>query len=224
MAASVFDDLDPIWTTLAERAWSAHQEGNLGIAAAVVDAQGEITAVGQNRVVADSAPPGRLFNTYLAHAEVDALGQLPFGDWLDHTLYTTLEPCLLCAGAAVLSKIGTVRFGAADPLWAGVERLPELNAQVARRWPDRHGPLAHNVTDVFALLPMYWGLKASPTGAVAKAYESFDPALLAAARTLIADRRLASWRTLTAVEAFDKLTEVIEEARSEPGEQRDPEQ
>lgn len=213
MPDPLFDDLDPMWLRLIELAWSAHQEGNLGIAALIVDDAGEIIAEGRNRAVSESAPPGHLFNTYLAHAEVDALGQLPFGDWIDHTMYTTLEPCLLCAGATVLSKIGTVRYGAADPLWAGVERLPELNAQVARRWPDRHGPLAHPVVDVFGLLPLYWGLKASPQGVVSKAYETFDPALLASARYLIAERRLASWRTLPATEAFVRLSKIIEEAR-----------
>jgi|GEM_PF-1261496 len=213
MHGSIFADLEPVWVRLAERAWQAHQEGNLGIAALVVDADGAIIAEGQNRVVAESVPTGHLFDTYLAHAEVDALAQLRAGDWLDHTLYTTLEPCLLCAGAAVLTKIGAVRFGAADPLWVGIERLPELNAQVARRWPDRHGPITHEVADVFGLLPMYWGLKASPTGVVARAYESFDPTLLAVARSLIADRRLASWRTLSALDAFTRLAAVIKEAR-----------
>lgn len=214
MTDAIFDGLDSIWRRLIERAWGAHQQGNFGIAALIVNADGEIVAEGENRVVADSAPPGRLFNTRLAHAEIDALGQLPFGDWLDHTMYTTLEPCLLCVGAAVLTQLGSVRFAAADPLWGGVERLPELNAQVARRWPDREGPLHHPVAEVFGLLPLYWGLKASPTGVVARAYESYDPGLLATARYLIAERRLASWRTLTATEAFVRLAEVIEEVRN----------
>ena len=54
-----------------------------------------------------------------AHAEIRviraAAGRL--GDWrlLDHTLYVTLEPCAMCAGAIVLARIPRVLFAATDP-------------------------------------------------------------------------------------------------------------
>lgn len=54
-----------------------------------------------------------------AHAEVRvirrAAGRL--GDWrlLDHTLYVTLEPCAMCAGAIVLARIPRLVFAAGDP-------------------------------------------------------------------------------------------------------------
>ena len=54
-----------------------------------------------------------------AHAEMLCLrhGAEAMGDWRlqDCTLYVTLEPCPLCAGAAVMSRLGRVVFGAADP-------------------------------------------------------------------------------------------------------------
>jgi tRNA(adenine34) deaminase len=54
-----------------------------------------------------------------AHAEIQALraASSALGSWrLDGcTLYVTLEPCAMCAGAIVLARVGRVVFGAADP-------------------------------------------------------------------------------------------------------------
>ena len=53
-----------------------------------------------------------------AHAEVLAIraGAEVLGDWrlLQTTLYTTLEPCLMCAGALLLARVGRVVWGAPD--------------------------------------------------------------------------------------------------------------
>jgi hypothetical protein len=40
----------------------------------------------------------------------------------------------------MITGCGQVRFLAADPMWRGAERLPELNHAVAGRWPRFHGP------------------------------------------------------------------------------------
>ena len=54
-----------------------------------------------------------------AHAEMLCLchGAQALGDWRlkDCTLYVTLEPCPMCAGALVMSRLGRCVFGAADP-------------------------------------------------------------------------------------------------------------
>jgi tRNA(adenine34) deaminase len=54
-----------------------------------------------------------------AHAEILALRQASasIGDWRleGSTLYVTLEPCAMCAGAIVLARVDRVVFGAADP-------------------------------------------------------------------------------------------------------------
>lgn len=54
-----------------------------------------------------------------AHAEILAIGAASnaLESWrlLDCTMYVTLEPCAMCAGAIVLSRIGRLVYGAADP-------------------------------------------------------------------------------------------------------------
>lgn len=65
-----------------------------------------------------------------AHAEMIAITQAAeaIGDWRlnDCTMYVTLEPCPMCAGAIVNSRIGTVVYGAADPKAGAVESLFRL--------------------------------------------------------------------------------------------------
>jgi tRNA(adenine34) deaminase len=65
-----------------------------------------------------------------AHAEMIAITQAAqaLGNWrLDHcTLYVTLEPCPMCAGAIVLARIPRVVYGAADPKAGAVTTLYQL--------------------------------------------------------------------------------------------------
>ena len=80
------------------------------VAALVVDASGRIVGRGVNMRVAGSDPTG--------HAEVVALREAgrALGSWrLDGcTLVVTLEPCVMCAGAAVAARLDRVVFGAWD--------------------------------------------------------------------------------------------------------------
>lgn len=83
-----------------------------------------------------------------AHAEVLALRDAAavVGHWrlLDCTLYVTLEPCVMCAGALVNSRIGRVVFGATDPKAGAVRSLYEVcgDSRLNHRPPVSHGVLA----------------------------------------------------------------------------------
>lgn len=91
---------------LAQRAWD---EGEVPVGAVLVH---------NNRVIGEgwNRPIGRHDPT--AHGEIMALRQggqvLQNYRLLDTTLYVTLEPCVMCAGAMVHSRIGTLVFGARD--------------------------------------------------------------------------------------------------------------
>jgi tRNA(adenine34) deaminase len=58
-----------------------------------------------------------------AHAEILAIGaaSTALGSWRlnDCTLYVTLEPCAMCAGAIILARLGRLVYGAADPKAGG---------------------------------------------------------------------------------------------------------
>ncbi len=179
-----FDDLDAAWQRALAQAWRAHVLGNIGVGAVLTDRSGTIIAEGRNRVCDTTAPPGRLHGNSLAHAELDVLAQLPVGDYEHHTIWTTLEPCLLCISGAVTSHIGIVRFAAPDPLWLGLEQLQEINIQAGKRWPKRIGPLTGPPATFSALLPMVWFFRRQGGGSATRAYEADHPDLVALARSL----------------------------------------
>lgn len=88
----------------------AGERGEVPVGAVVVDAEGHVLARAGNDREASADPT--------AHAEVLALraAARTLGDWrlTGCTLVVTLEPCTMCAGAAVLSRVGRVVYGAAD--------------------------------------------------------------------------------------------------------------
>ncbi|HXW85195.1 MAG TPA: nucleoside deaminase [Candidatus Binataceae bacterium] len=187
--------LEEPWRIAITLAWEAYVGGNLGVGAVLTDSRGRVVAVGRNRVSDTEAPPGRLRSTYIAHAELDVLGQLTPGNYRDHTLWTTLEPCPLCCMAIVTSNVGSVAFAARDRLWDGISRLAELNEFIANRWPVRRGPLGGAPSVFCELLPLLWFLEHKPDGSVVARYRSHHPRLLTLAETLRSDARFADLRT-----------------------------
>ncbi len=99
------------WMQFAlDEARLAAQRGDVPVGAVLV-AGGEVIAADHNRRQELSDPT--------AHAEILVISQAARqrGDWRLHgsTLYVTLEPCAMCAGAAVLARLDAVVYGAADP-------------------------------------------------------------------------------------------------------------
>jgi tRNA(adenine34) deaminase len=91
------------------QAHEANEAGEVPVGAIVVR-NGETIALAQNRMKRD--------NDALSHAEVLALraasSVLGRAQLNDCTLYVTLEPCAMCAGAMVLARVGRLVFGAWD--------------------------------------------------------------------------------------------------------------
>jgi tRNA(adenine34) deaminase len=93
-----------------DQARAALATGDVPVGAVVLDPDGAVIGTGRNVREADADPTG--------HAEVVALREAAAarGEWrLDGcTLVVTLEPCTMCAGAAVLARVARVVFGAFD--------------------------------------------------------------------------------------------------------------
>ena len=94
-----------------DQARAALQHDDVPIGAVVVADDGRVLGSGRNERELRADPT--------AHAEVLALQQAAaaVGSWrvLDTTLYVTLEPCAMCAGAIVLARVPRVVYGCADP-------------------------------------------------------------------------------------------------------------
>ena len=89
----------------------AMQTGDVPVGAIVVDAAGLVIGTGRNRREIDHDPTG--------HAEIVAIREAArrVGSWRLHgaTLFVTLEPCVMCAGALVNCRIERVVYGCHDP-------------------------------------------------------------------------------------------------------------
>ena len=123
-------DFDFMEAALAE-ARQAGEAGEVPIGVVVVD-EGAILARGQNRVLRGLDPT--------AHAEIVALraASAALGNYrlLGCTLYVTLEPCAMCAGAMTHARIDRLVFAAADPKAGAAGSVltvinhPQLNHQM----------------------------------------------------------------------------------------------
>lgn len=103
----------------AQRAGDA---GEVPVGAILIDQDGTVLAETENQKERTQNPT--------AHAEVLAIqqGTQHLQDWhLNHcTLYVTLEPCPMCAGAIIQSRIGTLVFGADDPKTGAIRSVINL--------------------------------------------------------------------------------------------------
>lgn len=97
----------------------AAMEGEVPVGAVVVDAGGDIIARAHNRPVSGNDPT--------AHAEVLALRKaskkMANYRLTGCRLVVTLEPCVMCAGAAVSARVSEIIFGATDPKAGAVHSL-----------------------------------------------------------------------------------------------------
>jgi tRNA(adenine34) deaminase len=120
------DDLMNECLALADRAMSL---GEVPIAAVLARGDGTIVGWGWNEFKAK--------RDVILHAEIaafrDAAGRYP-DDAKDLILVSTLEPCIMCAGAAILSGVRTIVFGLTAPADAGMSRIKPPSS------PDTHMP------------------------------------------------------------------------------------
>jgi tRNA(adenine34) deaminase len=143
------DDSQAMGVALDEaRAALAHGDVPIG---AVVIIDGQIVARRHNE--------RELAHDPTAHAEILALrdAAAAIGSWrlTDATLVATLEPCAMCAGAAVNGRVGRVVFGARDPKAGAVVSLygigadPRLNHEFAVEGDVRADECAELLTAFF---------------------------------------------------------------------------
>ena len=102
---------EPAMREALASAREAAARGEVPVGAAVVDAHGRVLAVRSNETVGLRDPT--------AHAEIlalrDAAASVGNERLVGATLVVTLEPCAMCAGAAVWARVARIVYGASDP-------------------------------------------------------------------------------------------------------------
>ena len=108
-----------------ELAKEAAESGEVPVGCVIVDSSGKVIGRGRNK--------RKEKNDATAHAEMEAIREASaaLGDWrLDGcTLFVTLEPCPMCAGAIIMSRVPTLVFGAREALTGSVGSVIDLFAE-----------------------------------------------------------------------------------------------
>lgn len=130
VAANEMDDRSFMQTAL-EEALAAASRGEVPVGAALA-VEGRIIARAGNRTIANCDPT--------AHAEIVVMREAArvIGNYrlLDATMYVTIEPCAMCAGAMIQARIARLVYGAEDPKGGAVHSSlavlehPQLNHRV----------------------------------------------------------------------------------------------
>ena len=126
-------EIDENWMRRAVHlAHEAEKIGEVPIGAILIDSEGKVLAATANRTIKDHDPTG--------HAEILALrtAGIRLGNYrlTGTTMYTTIEPCVMCAGALVNARVKRLVYGAADERFGAVETLynlcndPKLNHRI----------------------------------------------------------------------------------------------
>jgi tRNA(adenine34) deaminase len=140
---------DEHWMRLAlDQARLALDRGEVPVGAVLLDENGFQVAADHNRREELADPT--------AHAEMLVLSSAAraAGDWrlVGHTLYVTLEPCPMCAGAAVAARLGALVYGAADPkagaAWS-LYNIPQ-DVRLNHRTEMRQGILATEASEILS--------------------------------------------------------------------------
>lgn len=118
----MFESDEKFMQTAIQAAHNAKDFDEVPIGACLVNASGEILASAFNQTITRKDPT--------AHAEILVLreaGKL-LGNYrlTDTTIYTTIEPCVMCAGALVNARVKRLVFGARDERFGAVRSLFEL--------------------------------------------------------------------------------------------------
>jgi tRNA(adenine34) deaminase len=114
---------DEFWMrTALSAAEKAGEGGEVPVGACLIDANGNLLATAGNRTITDHDPT--------AHAEILVLRRAAaeIGNYrlTDTILYTTIEPCAMCAGALVNARIKRLVYGASDERFGAVESVFRL--------------------------------------------------------------------------------------------------
>lgn len=130
-----------MWRAL-HLAREAEKQGEVPVGAVIVSAEQKILSAAANRTITDNDPTG--------HAEVLALrtAAMRIGNYrlTGATVYATIEPCVMCAGALVNARVARLVYGAADERFGAAGSIFQLcdSAKLNHRIEIVSGVLGEN--------------------------------------------------------------------------------
>jgi len=187
-ATETWKSLSLPWQVAFEEAWAAFRAGNFGVGAVLtespdhpdaVDGVGPIVTAGRNRVAQVQRAPRTLSGNMTAHAEMNAFAELDTFNAEGLHLYTTLQPCLMCAATTMQLKVEHVHYAATDEFYDGMDELWAQHPLTAARRPTSTGPFTGKLSAFARFLAMVYTLEQRPGQAAGPLARSAHPGLAA---------------------------------------------
>ena len=210
----MWSTLSPQWQCVFEQAVRAFREGNIPIGAALFDENGGLVAADRNRINNDSRTKGiKGLNSRLSHAEINVLRLLDTSEYDPDslTLYTTMEPCPMCMGTALMSNIRHIRYAALDP-YCGMTHLAQSEPYYMSKQIDccHEGGEAEQFQLAMQCITELRRLSDGKSDVVYRQFKSYAPKAAAAAERLYNNSTFAKLEgELLADELYDFIISEI---------------
>lgn len=108
-----------------KQAIKAYNKGDVPVGAVIIK---------NNKVIATSYNKKEKLNNAIKHAEIDAIEKackkLKTWHLEECILYTTLEPCLMCSGAIIQSRINKIYYSTSNPNFGEINQIKKYNKQI----------------------------------------------------------------------------------------------
>lgn len=114
----MWEKISEPWKACFEEVWEAYCNGSIPIGAVIVSNEGEIISRGRNMINEEIKEPNRLSNSKIAHAEINAIYSSKQG-LKNAILYSSMEPCIMCFRAIVMSGIKEIYYATRDGIGGG---------------------------------------------------------------------------------------------------------
>lgn len=185
---AMWNGLSDVLKISFEEAWTAFKDGNIPIGAVVCDEDGKIIIRDHNR----TAEPGHV-NSKIAHAEMNAIRRIDTSVYniKTVTLYTTMEPCPMCMGTAVMSNIKHLRYVSGDP-YCGAVHLKEEDPYISGQGLD-YTHIGDEAEYVQLVLQSYFELRCIESGCsdmVLRRFSDINSKAVETAKGLFSEKKL----------------------------------
>ncbi len=201
----MWNDLSAQWRIAFEEAWEAFLGGGIPIGAAIFDPQGRCLVRDRNRTAEEGIP-----NRSIAHAEANALRRLDTAacDVREAVLYTTMEPCPMCMGTAVMANIKHLRYAAGDP-YCGCVHWKDADPYLRGKRLDytRVGGEMELAQLAMQSYHELQGMERGGSDVVLERFRAYSPRAVAVGEALFAERALdrMAERGASAREVYDAV-------------------
>lgn len=202
----MWNTISKAWQAAFEQGWEAFINGSIPIGSVIADENGEIISYGRNRICEKST-----LNPKIAHAETEAIQKLDVSKYPNvksYTLYTCMEPCLMCMGTFVMANLRKLKIAARDG-YCGAVHYCNSDSYVASKKIEVDFELG--IFEIVQLvMQSYYELRFSngKKNRITEIFEKYNPVAVEIAKILYIDKRL-DWHIANKTDCSKVFNEIV---------------